>query len=125
MSAYTYAPTKGKLAGRRFEVNICHLLHIPNRIDYGSSSPDSASRALYSHDMSNYYVSLHVHNSVTITELPGAECGTKRRIMPNKFDSVHTFEKICKRFVRTQIQSDPNNKQASLASLLDSPSKTF
>lgn len=125
MQIYTYAPTKGKLAGRKFEVNISYLIHRPNRIDYGSSAVDSVGKTLYSHDMSSYYVSLHVHNSVAITELPSVECEAKRRIVPNKSDPVHTFEKICKRFVRTQIQSDPTNKQASLVSLLDSSSKTF
>ncbi len=126
MQTYTYSPAKGKLAGRRFEVKVDGLVHRPNIIDYiDPAKPDDISRVLYERDLNCYYTSLYVHNSIVITELPNGKGEEKIRITPKKTDPLHTFEKICKKFVVNQVQKDPNNTQVSLASLLDSSSKTF
>ncbi len=75
--------------------------------------------------MNEYYRNMHTLHVITILELLDAEGKEKKRIKPDKADPVHTFEKVCKNFIRVKIQDDPGNKQVSLVTLLADTPKTF
>ncbi len=126
MQTYTYAPTKGTLAGRRFEVELYDFPSLPIRSHYFSGTQnDQFIRPLYERDMNVYYRNMHTLNVITILELLGADGKEKKRITPDKSDPVHTFEKVCKKFARVKIQDDPSNRQVSLVTLLADTPKTF